>query len=260
MNSPFPSAVCHTEEGLDGNLNWLKNNAYPGRGIIVGIGSTGKYVVQVYWIMGRSPNSQNRIFGVDGVRLFTEAADPSKVKDPSLIIYNAMNEYENCFIVSNGNQTDTVIEELESGEAYLCGMLADRKFEPDRPNFTPRITGFCEISIDGAYFDLAVLRRSNLLGSDECVRSHYQYDTIKPGVGFCITTYTGDGNPLPPFLGEPLPVPLDGTEEEILDTYWGALNPDNRIPLAVKMIEISTKTSTILVRNRFTKVNTESSD
>ena len=128
------------------NLSRLSSNPYPGRGIVIGTSEDGLHAVQIYWIMGRSENSRNRIFSIDGGRLFTEAADPAKVKDPSLIIYNAMNEYRGNFIVSNGNQTDTVFKGLRmDASVALRNILVDRQYEPDAPNFTPRITGVCQI-------------------------------------------------------------------------------------------------------------------
>jgi hypothetical protein len=236
------------------NLERLSNNVYPGRGIVVGTSKSGGFAVQIYWIMGRSENSRNRVFGVDGERVFTEAADPSKMKDPSLIIYNAMMEYRGDFIVSNGDQTDTVRNRLElSADLPLSVALRDREFEPDAPNFTPRITGLCRTRAGECQSELSLLRRSPLT-EDSCERSYYQYGHIEPGYGFCVHTYDGDGDPLPAFSGRPYPVLIEGGIDEVAQSYWSILNVTNRVALAVKFIDIALSFSVVRVINQLTKV------
>ncbi len=239
-------------------LMGLAQNPYPGRGIVIGTSEDGLHAVQIYWIMGRSLNSRNRIFSVNGGCLFTEPADPTKVKDPSLIIYNAMTEYRGVFIVSNGDQTDTVFKRLQdNASSTLRTMLADEKYEPDDPNFTPRITGICYAAFGFCLTELSILRRSELVGNhddDDCQRSYHEYNQIIPGFGFCLHTYSGDGDPLPAFTGEPYVVPIKGNLTEVTEKYWSVLNPENRVALAVKFINLSTHKSKIKVINRFAKV------
>lgn len=238
----------------------LRCNPYPGRGIVIGTSEDGLYAVQVYWIMGRSDNSRNRIFATEGGRLFTEAADPSKMKDPALVIYNAMREYHRSFVVSNGDQTDTVAEELDfSADITLSDALMNRVYEPDVPNYTPRITGMCTIDNDGiCSAELAILRKSELAveweSGDDCQRFYYQLGHIAPGFGFCVTTYMGDGNPLPAFTGEPYPVLLHGDIGQVIMNYWQLLNPDNRVSIAVKFIEIATGKFQIEIVNKYSRV------
>lgn len=235
------------------NLLALATNPYPGRGIVAGIDRTGGYMVQVYWIMGRSPNSRNRVFDADdNGRLFTEAADPSKVDDPSLIIYNAMREMGLNYVVSNGDQTDTVISSLVPSMFSLDLALRGREYEPDKPNFTPRITAISSIvkKVRVALF-MSVLRKSPF--GKGCDRFTYEL-TPAPGFGYCITTYSGDGDPLPSFSGDPVLMPLVGGIEEIANDYWRVLNEENRVSLAVKSIQISSGNSSIHIINKYAKV------
>ena len=244
MNTTVGSALA-------ANALALSKNVYPGRGIVMGMDETGKFAVQLYWIMGRSGNSRNRVFGCEGGRLFTEAADPTKVTDPSLIIYNAMMEGDGHFVVSNGHQTNDVYEGLRRGNT-LESIHRRLKYEPDEPNFTPRITGAFRKGQKNA-FQLSLVRKS--AWDDSSKRSIFAYERIPAGVGFCVTTYTGDGSPLPPFQGEPLIMPLVGDQDAIAQRYWQALNGENRVSLAVKFIPgpagLSSYTKVI---NRFTKV------
>lgn len=233
------------------NLRLLQENPYPGRGIILGLDETGEYLVQVYWIMGRSENSRNRILSVEKGRLFTEAADPQKVRDPSLIIYNAMDEYPSVFVVSNGHQTDRVIKGMLSGH-MLPAILEAWEYEPDAPNNTPRITGVSSLRQGEPLMTLSVLRKA--MWNNACDRFHFQYATVGFGLGYCITTYSGDGNPLPAFTGEPNLVPMNGDAKEIADQYWATLNPDNKVALAVKFVSTKTGSSTTTIINRFDKV------
>ncbi len=225
------------------NLLNLSRNPYPGRGIIVGLDETGNFLVQVYWIMGRSQNSRNRIFEYEksGNRLFTTAADPSQVKDASLIMYNAMreapykaNEGTAYHVVSNGHQTDAVVD-CYLDTPTLVMALHKYTYEPDAPNFTPRITAVSCWRQHTPTAVMAILRKSVSL-RDACDRQFYEFGNLESGFGHCITTYSGDGNPLPAFNGVPYLLPLRGAERQIAQTYWEALDPDNRVSLAVKFI------------------------
>jgi len=229
----------------------LVGNPYPGRGIVVGLDETGQFLVQVYWIMGRSENSRNRVFGKDDTgRVFTEAADPSKVKDPSLIIYNAMREAmpRYCWVVSNGHQTDPLVDSGESFALTMCRW----SYEPDAPNFTPRISA---ASLWGPKdipnVLISILRKS--LWSDACDRHFYEINDLGKGFGYCIHTYRGDGDPLPAFQGEPYLLTLVGDIEGVANDYWEMLNPENRVSLAVKFIPKS-GLSKVVIRNKYQKV------
>jgi IMP cyclohydrolase len=245
----------------------LSRNPYPGRGIVAGLDGTGEYLVQVYWIMGRSENSRNRVFKQeeDG-RLYTEAADPSKVEDPSLIIYNAMleaassyvvSEAVSSYVVSNGEQTDAVISKIHRHFPLPLPLevaLGPYRYEPDDPNFTQRITALSTIATAGTVsVQMSILRKSDFgMG---CDRMTYDFNPYPlRGFGFCITTYSGDGEPLPAFRGDPLPMPLPGGPEDILKMYWEALNEENRVSLAVKWIEIGNGRSDIYIINKYKEV------
>ncbi len=230
----------------------VAENPYPGRGLIVGRGSDGGWL-QVYWIMGRSEHSRNRHFVAEGSTLRTEAVDPSKVDDRSLIIYRAMAELPGVYLVTNGDQTDTVIEGLEAGESFESA-LATREREPDAPNYTPRINGMLDLStveVERQSMVLSVLR-ANDADAAQTDRSTFHPANPPPGYGLALTTYEGDGSPLPPFRGDPLWLPLSGNAEDVADTYWEALDAENRVALAVKAIDASGGQSKIIVRNRFT--------
>ena len=240
------------------NLFNLSSNLYPGRGIVAGLDETGANLVQVYWVMGRSENSRNRVFKGDPNtgRLYTEAADPSKMKDSSLIIYNAMREYAGFLVVSNGDQTDTVIEKLRESPQVNCypqAALSSRQYEPDAPNFTQRITAVSSVwknQHQGTGF--SILRKSRF--GTGCDNLAYEYPCIRPGFGFCITTYAGDGNPLPPFYGDPLLMPLTGSIKDIAETYWKALNEENRVSLAVKFFEMANGHVDFHIINKYQQV------
>jgi IMP cyclohydrolase len=234
------------------NVAWLRENPYPGRGIVAGLDERGR-LVQVYWIMGRSDNSRNRVLTAENGRVFTEAANPAKMRDPALIIYNAMNEGVRdkswYFVVSNGDQTDTC---LESGPWALDNSLKERTYEPDDPNFTQRITAVFSLSREDPILQMSVLRRS--LFDDSCDRIAYSYSGLAPGLGYCITTYVGDGSPLPPFREEPLLMPLVGGIDAVARTYWGFLNEANRVSLVVKYIDRPRGVSTVRIINKYNKV------
>lgn len=232
------------------NLIALSRNPYPGRGLVVGLNDSGTAVVHVYWIMGRSENSRNRVFGTNHRgRLYTEAADPRKMQDSSLIIYNAMRQADNCFVVSNGKQTDDVMERwIHSLD--LTKALEGWKYEPDDPNFTPRITAVSWLPPRSqGFYQVSVLRRSRFGdGCDECL---YTYEDRLPGFGHCVTTYMGDGNPLPSWSGEPRLMPLKGHIGQIARAYWAALNEKHRVSLAVKCIPLSSEISDMYIINKY---------
>lgn len=208
----------------------LKANTYPGRGIVLGRSGDGSCDVIAYFIMGRSVNSRNRVFIADGSGIRTEAFDPSKMVDPSLIIYHPVRAVKGCTITTNGDQTDTVFAALRLGGSFESA-LRTRCFEPDAPNFTPRISGITEP--DGSY-KLSILKAADSEGV-ACTREFFEYEP-KSGVGHLIHTYDGDGNPIPTFSGEPVCVGINGDIDEFADNLWQALNPDNKVSLFVRYI------------------------
>lgn len=229
------------------NLLKLKNNPYPGRGIVVGLSSDSRYLAHIYWIMGRSFNSQNRIFVLDeDGSLRTQAFDQEKVEDPSLIIYKAMSRSSRYFAVSNGHQTDDALS------TYVLGMekaLSSWKYEPDAPNFTPRITAVSSLRgkrVNPVY--MSVFSKSPL--GNGCDRKFYSLNLNYPGIGYCVTTYIGDGNPLPSFSGDPYLLPITGNIEEAAFNIWDNLNQDNRVSLAVRFINIKSGKSDFKIINK----------
>ena len=229
----------------------LAGNPYPGRGLVLGLDESGARLIQAYWIMGRSPNSRNRVFETDGKRVWTEAADPAQCADPSLIIYNAMRELTGLFVVTNGDQTDTICQTLLAGGTFEQA-LATRAYEPDAPNYTPRISGIFDLRLGRPVARLCVLRRSAF--GDATDRLLWHYEAFGRGVGHCITTYMGDGKPLPPFEGEPFALPLAGDLATLAETLWASLDEANRIALAVKAIDPATLASELVVRNKYEKM------
>ena len=227
-------------------------NPYPGRGLVIGLSEDGAAYAQVYWTMGRSPNSRNRVFVAEGGDVWTEAADPSKIEDPSLIIYNAMRELAGLYIVSNGDQTDTISQAMAHGATFEQA-LATRVHEPDAPNCTPRISGILDLGSGAPLAKLSVVKASPF-DANASNRSYFHVDAFQPGLGYTITTYMGDGKPLPPFDGEPYLLPLDGGADAIADTLWSALDEDNKVSLAVKLIDPATGDSMVVVRNKYAKV------
>ena len=237
-------------ETAQANLNrHLRQNRYPGRGLVVGRTSTDDAWVIVYWIMGRSAHSQNRRFVVEGPVLRTEAVDPSLVRDPSLIIYEGMLELPGLYLVSNGDQTRTIYDTVRAGGTFEAA-LATREREPDPPNYTPRISAMLDLQGTPAALALSVLK-ANPADPEWTDRFTYRPAPPPAGLGVGLTTYMGDGHPLPAFAGEPLLLPLQGKAPAILETYWDALDVDNRVSLAVKWIPDEGASSEILVRNRF---------
>jgi len=227
----------------------LVKNPYPGRGLVIGKSDDHQNGVLIYWIMGRSSNSRNRRFIDEAGVLRTVPIDYSKVKDPSLIIYEAMLELPNIYIVSNGDQTRTIYEGLQKGIPFP-ETLADREREPDAPNFTPRISGVLSLTDKTALISLSILK-ANSIDPAYTDRFYFQPAIPREGYGFGLTTYQGDGDPLPSFSGDPLLFPCQGSAEKILETYWDALNLENRVALAVKEVTSDGQRSRILIKNQF---------
>lgn len=218
--------------------NELKENAYPGRGIVIGKSPNGKYAVTAYFIMGRSENSRNRVFVEDGEGIRTQAFDPSKLVDPSLIIYAPVRVLGNKTIVTNGDQTDTIYD-LMSKKQTFEQSLRTREFEPDAPNYTPRISGIMDVE-DGAFNYAMSILKSNNGNPDACNRYTFAYQNPVNGEGHFIHTYMCDGNPLPSFEGEPKLVAIDDDMDKFTDMLWNSLNEDNKVSLFVRYINIET--------------------
>ena len=229
----------------------LQSNAYPGRGIVLGCSEDGEKAYAAYFIMGRSANSRNRVFSLTGEELVTEAADPAGVEDPSLILYRAVRRYENRLIITNGDQTDTVYEGFEAGKGF-AEALEQRTFEPDAPNYTPRISGLLT-SVDGAFsYELSILKSAG--GNPESAqRFFYRYAQPLAGEGHFIHTYKNDGNPLPSFCGEPVTVAVKGTAREFGQMIWNSLNEENKIALYVCEVSRSGE-GQAFVLNKYSKV------
>lgn len=218
--------------------NELKSNAYPGRGIVIGKSADGSKAVTAYFIMGRSSNSRNRIFAEEGKGIRTEAFDPSKLEDPSLIIYAPVRVLGNRTIVTNGDQTDTIYDGMDK-ELTFEQSLRVREFEPDGPNYTPRISGVMHIE-NGSYdYSMSILK-SNNGNAAACNRYTFSYENPVAGEGHFIHTYMHDGNPLPSFEGEPKWVEISGNIDEFTDMIWNSLNEDNKVSLFVRFIDIAT--------------------
>ena len=224
----------------------LKNNEYAGRGIIIGTSPDGKSAVCAYFIMGRSENSRNRVFVRDGETLKTEPFDASKVSDPSLIIYNAVRKSENDLIVTNGDQTDTVYNLMGKGKGFY-EALKTREFEPDAPNFTPRISGILYLK-NGFNYEMSILKSIDENGTD-CCRYTYSYPSVG-GLGHFIHTYNCNGDPLPTFTGEPHRIDIKNDIEEFANEIWENLNGDNKISLYVRYTDIETGNYTDKIINK----------
>ena len=212
----------------------LRGNAYPGRGIVIGKSQDGGCAVVAYFIMGRSVNSRNRVFAEepDGIR--TEAADPAKMEDPSLIIYHPVRQIGRGLIVTNGDQTDTIRDSLTKGLPFEQA-LRTREFEPDGPNWTPRISGL--LSPDGSY-KLSILKAADEAGT-ACLRQTFEYPG-QAGLGHFLHTYQCDGSPIPSFEGEPTPVTIEGDIDAFTSSLWESLNQDNKVSLFVRYIDLAT--------------------
>ena len=216
----------------------LRGNSYPGRGIIIGKSADGAWAVTAYFIMGRSENSRNRIFVEEGEGIRTQAYDESKLTDPSLIIYTPVRVLGNKTIVTNGDQTDTIYEGMDKQMTFEQ-TLRSREFEPDSPNYTPRISGILHLE-NGTYnYAMSILKSDN--GRPEgCSRFTFAYENPAPGEGHFIHTYMGDGNPLPSFEGEPKRISIPDRIDEFTDLLWNSLNEENKVSLFVRYINIAT--------------------
>lgn len=216
----------------------LKSNSYPGRGIVIGTSEDGKYAVTAYFIMGRSVNSRNRVFVEDGEGIRTQAFDPSKLSDPSLIIYAPVRVLGKDTIVTNGDQTDTIYDLMAEGKTFEQS-LRTRQFEPDGPNYTPRISGIMHIE-DGQYDYMMSILKSNDGDPDSNNRYTFAYDNPKAGEGRFIHTYMEDGDPLPSYEGEPTKVDITGDIDSFTKLVWDNLNEENKVSLFVRYIDIAT--------------------
>jgi IMP cyclohydrolase len=238
-----------TQELAQNNFSTLTENSYPGRGIVIGQGEDANKIFQVYWIMGRSENSRNRVFIEEANgEMRTKAFDESKLTDPSLIIYYPARVVGSDHVITNGDQTDTVADFLKENNSFEAA-LRTREYEPDGPNFTPRISGIVSLNEGKASYKLSILK-SFFNTESQCLRQFFEYETPTVGIGHFISTYVTDGNPLPSFAGEPQLMPLANTAEENLETFWDALNEDNRVSLLVKEIDLTTGESKLLIKNR----------
>ena len=216
----------------------LKNNSYPGRGIIIGRSADGTKAVTAYFIMGRSENSRNRIFVEEGKGIRTQAFDPSKLVDPSLIIYAPVRVLGNKTIVTNGDQTDTIYEGMDRQMTFEQS-LRSREFEPDAPNYPPRISGIMHIENGGYNYAMSILKSSNG-NPDSCHRYTFAYENPAAGEGHFIHTYMHDGDPLPSFEGEPKLISIPDDMDAFTELLWNSLNSENKVSLFVRYIDIAT--------------------
>ena len=216
----------------------LSENTYPGRGIIIGKSACGKFAVTAYFIMGRSSNSRNRIFVETDDGIKTQAFDESKLEDPSLIIYSPVRVLGNKTIVTNGDQTDTVYDLMNKQFTFEQALMT-REFEPDVPNYTPRISGVIKTEDNNFNYALSILKSSDGDPSS-CQRHTFSYENPIAGIGYFIHTYKCDGNPIPSFEGEPEKIGIDGDIDTFTDLLWNNLNEDNKVSLFVRYIDIAT--------------------
>ncbi|MBE6853782.1 MAG: inosine monophosphate cyclohydrolase [Ruminococcus sp.] len=230
----------------------LKSNSYPGRGIVIGKSADGTKAVTAYFIMGRSVNSRNRVFTPTDDGIKTEAADPSKLSDPHLIIYAPVRKLGNITIVTNGDQTDTIQTNMAKGMTFEQS-LREREYEDDAPNYTPRISGIMEFENGSYKYSMSILKSAD--GNPDCVeRFTYTYSTPLNGTGHFIHTYMGDGNPLPSFEGEPKKVSVPNDINEFAESLWSSLNEDNKVSLFVRFIDIATGQEETKIINKFEKI------
>ena len=227
-------------------FDYLAAKEYPGRGIILGKSEDNRAVF-AYFIMGRSTNSRNRVFETSNDDIKTKAFDESLLSDPSLIIYSPVRVLGKKIIVTNGDQTDTIYEYLKDKKTFEDALYT-RTFEPDAPNFTPRISGLIDIE-SGLKLKLSILK-SDEGDESQALRFFYNYDNPKPGEGFLIHTYKENSDPLKSFEGEPIKVSLKGSIDEFSDSLWNSLNTDNKISLAVRYIDMSTGKYEQIIKNK----------
>ena len=216
----------------------LSQNSYPGRGILLGKSEDGQSAVIAYFIMGRSVNSRTRVFVAEGDALKTRAFDESKLTDPSLIIYAPVRVLGDTTIVTNGDQTDTIYDALLAGGDF-ASALRTRTFEPDGPNFTPRISGTVRVCGGRAFYKLSILKSGDAQGSF-CQRQFFEYEDCPAGRGLFLHTYRCDGTPIPSFAGEPEQVGIAGGIDAFTDKTWQSLNADNKVSLFVRYIDLRT--------------------
>ena len=222
---------------------------YPGRGIIVGKSQDGKRAVMAYFIMGRSVNSRNRVFVTDNGGIRTEAFDPSQMVDPSLIIYWPVRVSGDQVIVTNGDQTDTIYDYIRNGASFVKA-LRTREFEPDAPNFTPRVSAMATFADGDFRLDMGILRAGDAQGSC-CTRVFWEYEKLEAGKGCFLHTYLSDGSPIPSFTGDPETVAVgDGSAKEIADEIWNGLNADNKVSLWVMTRDLATGEADSVIINR----------
>jgi len=233
--------------GIQSMADLLSSNSYPGRGIMIGKSADGKQAMIAYFIMGRSANSRNRVFETFEGGMRTKAFDESKLEDPSLIIYNPYLQREGIDIVTNGDQTDTIYNALAEGKSFEDALMT-REFEPDHPNYTPRISGIVYYGEGDFTYSLSILKSA--YGNPEaCNRFFYRY-TPQNGIGHFIHTYECDGNPIPSFHGEPETVTLPNTAEELADIIWKNLNEDNKVSLMIRTVPLDGSAPTDMIFNK----------
>ena len=227
----------------------LKSNAYPGRGIVIGRSANGRYAATANFIMGRSANSRNRVFVEDGEGIRTQAFDPSKMEDPSLIIYAPVRVLDKAHtIVTNGDQTDTVFDGMKKGLTFEQS-LRSREFEPDGPNYTPRISGLLTVENGTFCYTMSILKSDNG-NADQCLRYTFDYENAPAGEGHFISTYVTDGNPLPSFEGEPKLTDVPDDIDAWTNMIWNSLNNDNKVSLFVRYIDIQTSSYETRIVNK----------
>ncbi len=229
----------------------LQSKSYPGRGIALGRSEDGRYAVAAYFIMGRSVNSRNRVFVEEGEGIRTEAFDPSKMEDPSLIIYAPVRVLGDKTIVTNGDQTDTIYEGLDHQYTFEQS-LRSRRYEPDGPNYTPRISGVIHLKDGDFNYALSILKSADG-NPDSDHRFTFTYSPAVAGTGHFISTYIDDGNPLPSFEGEPIPVAVPNDIDCFTDMIWTSLNEENKVSLFVRYIDIETGKHETRIVNKHTR-------
>lgn len=230
------------------NMDALRANVYPGRGIVIGQTPDEQHMVQVYWIMGRSENSRNRVFVQEGDVVRTAPFDESKVEDASLIIYNCSRALGRVHIVTNGDQTDTICNAIGEKKGFEEALYS-RTFEPDAPNYTPRVSGIIDLDDEVHAYQLGILKT---LDNNPALpaRHIYNYEAAVAGIGHFIATYSGDGKPLPSFEGEPQPVEILDSIDATLELYWSALNEDNKVSLMAKFIDPESGKTAVRIVNK----------
>ncbi|MDE3001404.1 MAG: inosine monophosphate cyclohydrolase [Gemmatimonadota bacterium] len=234
---------------VETSLDALRNSRYPGRGIIIGRTPDARHFVQVYWIMGRSAGSRNRVFVAENETVRTRAFDESALENPNLVVYTPIRVLKARHIVSNGDHTDTIFDAIQDGGSFESA-LNTRTFEPDPPIFTPRIAGIVDFDDTGAAYRIAILKA--IAGSSgSASRQYFSYETAIPGIGHCITTYRDDGDPPPAFTGEPYALELHDDIDANRDSFWELLDEANRVSLLVKFIDAASGNSDLRIVNKY---------